>query len=390
MPPGGDRQLADRRGLGAELTRVDCAAIAINQVVVKRILDIPIAVLEVEDAAVVGFILRKHDLRRVAIDSLIDVQPELSQREVAGDDRGRPGGLQPRFRFAAVVLATPRPVVAEPQRREHMNRRRFRPAISDGEADQHVVGRRFGVLGEDVEVAILVERARINEFELRIGFAAATILFDKPAVGKLALRILIQRLHVGMRGRRIEIVVALLYILAMIALRAGETEEPFLEDWVAAVPECQREAEPALAIANAQQAVLAPAVGPAAGVVVREVAPGFAKLGVILAHGAPLPLGKIRAKALPVSLALSGLLEPSDFFVELRLDCHVSPIVEQQLMIEPSRFPQLSHRGKQFANLSSLFRRLVGSERMAAKAIAQGSDGTWRNRTRGPAIVVQS
>jgi hypothetical protein len=64
--------------------------------------------------------------------------------------------------------------------------------------------------------------------------------------------------------------------------------------------------------------------------------------------------------------------------------------VEQQLMIEPSRFPQLSHRGKQFANPSSLFRRLVGSERMAAKAIAQGSDGTWRNRTRGPAIVVQS
>ena len=106
-----------------------------------------------------------------------------------------------------------------------------------------------------------------------------------------------------MRGRGIEVVVALLHVLAVVALGIGQAEEPFLEDRVAAVPEGQGEAQAALAIGDAQQAVFAPAVGPAAGLIVGKVAPGIAVRRVVFADRGPLPFGQVRAPAFPVRLA---------------------------------------------------------------------------------------
>src|SRR5262249_58903210 len=105
------------------------------------------------------------------------------------------------------------------------------------------------------------------------------------------------------RRRRVQVEVALLHVLAVIALRAAEPEQALLQDGVAPVPEGQREAEPALAVGDAEQPVLAPAVGTAARVVVGEVRPDLTGSRVVLAHRAPLPLGQIRAPALPVLLA---------------------------------------------------------------------------------------
>src|SRR5262249_23692618 len=56
-----------------------------------------------------------------------------------------------------------------------------------------------------------------------------------------------------------------------------------------------------------QLAVFAPAVGAAAGVVVREVAPAVAVGRVVLADGRPLPLGQVRPPPLPV-LVEAGVL----------------------------------------------------------------------------------
>ena len=53
-------QAIDRRCLGSELPRIDGLGIAVNHVVMKGVLHIPIAVIESEDAAGVGFIVRKH------------------------------------------------------------------------------------------------------------------------------------------------------------------------------------------------------------------------------------------------------------------------------------------------------------------------------------------
>ena len=52
-------------------------------------------------------------------------------------------------------------------------------------------------------------------------------------------------------------------------------------------------------IGKAGDAILAPAIGAAAGMVMRERGPSDAIRAVILAHGAPLPLGQIRPPAPP-------------------------------------------------------------------------------------------
>ena len=112
-----------------------------------------------------------------------------------------------------------------------------------------------------------------------------------------------------MRRRGVEVVVELLDVLAVVALGVGQAEQPLLEDRVAAVPQRQGEAEQALGVADAGDAVLAPAIGPAAGVVVREVVPGLAVRAVVLAHRAPLPLAEVRPPAPPGMLRATGFLQ---------------------------------------------------------------------------------
>ena len=104
-------------------------------------------------------------------------------------------------------------------------------------------------------------------------------------------------------GRRaVEVEVVLLDVLAVVALAVGQAEEPLLEDRVLAVPQGQGEAEPLLVVGDAGDAVLAPAIGARAGLVVGEVVPGVAVLAVVLAHGAPLALAEVRPPLLPGSL----------------------------------------------------------------------------------------
>jgi hypothetical protein len=75
------------------------------------------------------------------------------------------------------------------------------------------------------------------------------------------LRVLVQILHVGMRRCAVEIEVVLLDVLAVVALAVGETEEALLQNRIATVPQCDREAKPLVVIAEPRQAVLAPAIG---------------------------------------------------------------------------------------------------------------------------------
>src|SRR4030095_5498167 len=120
---------------------------------------------------------------------------------------------------------------------------------------------------------------------------------------------------VRVRRGRVDVVVALLYVLAVVSFGPSETEESLLQNGVDAVPECGSEAESTFAVAEAEQAILAPAVGSAASVVVREVGPAFTVGGVILADGPPLTLGQVRSPALPVPLAPAVLGESHLFRV---------------------------------------------------------------------------
>jgi len=73
-----------------------------------------------------------------------------------------------------------------------------------------------------------------------------------------------------MCGRTIQIEVVLLDILAVIALAVGESEQALFDNGILAVPQREREAEKLLVIADPADPVFAPAIGPAASMVVGE------------------------------------------------------------------------------------------------------------------------
>ena len=152
----------------------------------------------------------------------------------------------------------------------------------------------------DIEVAVVVEDPGVEQLEFGLGLPALAVHPHQGFVGVLRLRILVERLQVGVRRRGVEVVVQLLHVLAVVPLGPGEPEEPLLQDGIAPVPERQREAEPALAVGDAEQSVLTPSVRAASGVVVRQVVPAVAVLRVVLPHRAPLPLGKVGSPPLPV------------------------------------------------------------------------------------------
>ena len=182
-------------------------------------------------------------------------------------------------------------------------------AIDRLDTNQNIVGSRLGVFDEDVEVAVAVEDSGIDKLELVIAFAAPAILFDQPAVGKFGLRVLVEKLHIGVGRRRIKVVIVFLGVFAVIALAAGQAENALLEDGVATVPKGESEADQLVFVRDSGKTVLTPAVGAAARLLVRKGIPRSSVGAVVLAHRAPLPLGEIGTPALPVDLALAVLLK---------------------------------------------------------------------------------
>jgi hypothetical protein len=117
-------------------------------------------------------------------------------------------------------------------------------------------------------VAAVVEGAGVERLEFRTVEAPPAVFLDQRGLGELGLRIFTEGTQPGMGGGRVEVVVEFLDTLAVIDLGAGQAEAPFLQDRIATVPEGETEAEAAFAIRVVEESVFAPAVGPAARVVV--------------------------------------------------------------------------------------------------------------------------
>ena len=198
-----------------------------------------------------------------------------------------------------------------------MQRCGIRTAIPGRDLHQNVAGLRLRVFDEYIEVAILGEDAGIEELVFRQVRAAPGVLLHQIRIGKRPLRIFVEHLQIRMRGGGIQIEVMLLDVLAVIALRIGQSEQALLQNRIAPVPQCQRQAHALFGIRESRDAVLAPAIGAAARVIVREVFPGGAARAVILADGAPLAFAQIRTPVLP-ALGSGDLGEQS-----LALDVHV-------------------------------------------------------------------
>jgi hypothetical protein len=61
--------------------------------------------------------------------------------------------------------------------------------------------------------------------------------------------------------------VVVLDVFAMVPLRISQAKGTFLQDWINAIPKGYGKAEAALVITQTKQAVLTPAIGPRAGMV---------------------------------------------------------------------------------------------------------------------------
>ena len=122
----------------------------------------------------------------------------------------------------------PGPGVAEPDGWEHAQTGRCRTVVCDRDLDKNVFDIGFRVLDAHVEIAVFIEDSGVEQFEFRIIPAASAIFFQKLRVGERRLRIFVEILHVGMRGRAVEVEITFLYVLAVIAFFSSEAEEAFL------------------------------------------------------------------------------------------------------------------------------------------------------------------
>ncbi len=185
---------------------------------------------------------------------------------------------------------------------QHVQARRVGAAVDGGDADEHVGDGGLAVFNEHVEVAVAVEDSGVDQFVFGIVAGAAAALVGELRIGEGGLRIFVERLHVRVGGRAVEVIVILFHVLAVVALVAGEAEQPLFENRVALVPQRNREAQQLRSVADAQQPVLAPTVGAAARVIVRQVIPRRAVRAVVLAHRSPLAVAEVRPPQFPVGV----------------------------------------------------------------------------------------
>ena len=210
-----------------------------------------------------------------------------------------PGKIGARAQHATAIAPAPRPGVAKPKRRQDVQLRRFRSAIRCTNPDEEIVRIDLGVFEDDIEVTLLAQNAGIPQFGFGRVLWPALICRQQLFVREARLRVAVKHSHVAVGRRAIGIEINFLHIFAVRPLRARHTEEPFLQERVAAVPESERETKPLLEIADAADAVLAPAERPRTRLVVRKIIPGIAVRAVILADRPPGALGQIRSPEMP-------------------------------------------------------------------------------------------
>src|ERR1700690_3942769 len=193
----------------------------------------------------------------------------------------------------------PTPRVAEPQMWQEVEIGGLGTAIERFDANADIFGRFFGVLDEDIEIFIAIEYACVQQFELRPR-ATVAILFDQLSMRIFVVRVFVEHPHVTVSGNVVEVEPIFFRILAVISFITGEPEHALFQDGIAAVPKRGCKHEQLIAVANAGDAVLTPAISLAARLIVREKIPRIAIRAVVLAHGSPRTIADVRSPFTPV------------------------------------------------------------------------------------------
>src|SRR6516225_219211 len=138
--------------------------------------------------------------------------------------------------LATFVRETPRPGVSKPEAGKYHDGGGFARPICDSNSHMNIVGRLFCILRNDIEISILGEHPGIAKLVLRKLQTPPAVFLDELIVGECYLGVFIKRLEVRMGRRRVQVVITLFAIFAVIAFRAGESEETFLQDGILSVP----------------------------------------------------------------------------------------------------------------------------------------------------------
>ncbi len=207
----------------------------------------------------------------------------------------------------------PAPGIAEPHRGQQMQCRGRGSAVDHRGAHQNIVDTVLRVFDEDIEVAVFVENSRVNQLVFALRALPLAIGLRQVCIGEGCLWIFIQRLHVGVRRRGVQVIVVFLDVLAMIAFRPRDSKQPLLQYRVHPVPKSKRETQALVIVADSGDAVFGPAIGPRARVIVREIIPRRAVGAVVFARIAPGSFREVRAPAPPMRGPVSGLEQAISF-----------------------------------------------------------------------------
>ncbi len=99
---------------------------------------------------------------------------------------------------------------------------------------------------------------------------------------------------------RIQIIIELFAILAVIPLVTAEAIQSLFKDGVFAVPQSGGKAQSPASVRPAIESIFAPAVNSATCLIVSKCGPTVTMLRVVLTHRAPLSFTQIRPPAQPV------------------------------------------------------------------------------------------
>ncbi len=280
-----------------------------------------------EQALGVRLVLAEQHLRLALGHDLEAAEERVLGREAAC-------ALEPKLR-PCLPVEPPGPGVPVPGGREDVQRVGLGAGVGDAHREQEVVGVALGVVRLDDPVAVVVECPGVEQLVLGVELAPPPVLRDEIGVRELALRVVVAPPVPRVARQGVEIPPVLLGILAVVALVPGQPEDALLEDRIAAVPEREPEAEPLLDVREPGEAVLAPAVGARAGVVVWEVLPGRAVRAVILADRAPLALAQVRPPQIPVARLAQPVFEPTERRDALPLGAHERMLTRIDLDLFP-------------------------------------------------------
>lgn len=103
-------------------------------------------------------------------------------------------------------------------------------------------------LNEYIPVSIFIENTGVHDFVFGDVARAILILNHQILIRITPLRIFVQIFHVGVGGRRVQIIIELFAILPVISFMACHTEKTFFKDRINTIPESKGKAEPLVVV----------------------------------------------------------------------------------------------------------------------------------------------